>query len=93
MAFEKIEKIEVLDALLRGEVELEFSKLDGTSRNMIATLREDLLTPYESKSGKTRKKNEDVCVVFDTYLDEWRSFRWDSLIYWEYLESPPSTEE
>lgn len=78
-----IEKTDVLNALKSGEVELNFTKSDGTERCMFATLKDDLLVPYESKTGKTRKKNEEVCAVFDTEFGEWRSFRWESLISYE----------
>lgn len=69
----------IIGYLTNGEVQLEFTKTDGSDRFMIATLREDLLVPYESKSGKTRKKNDEVQAVYDLEEDGWRSFRWDSL--------------
>lgn len=69
----------IIGYLANGEVKLDFTKVDGTERSMIATLREDLVVPYENKSGRTRKKNDSVQAVYDLEEDGWRSFRWDSL--------------
>ena len=74
-----IDKQTLINYLTKGEVKIEFTKTDGSERSMIATLREDLLIPYVSKTGKTRKKNENVQAVFDLEEDGWRSFRWELL--------------
>jgi hypothetical protein len=45
---------------------------------MKCTLREDLGAKYSVTESKNSKKpNSDVCVVWDTNQQAWRSFRWD----------------
>lgn len=75
-------KFEHLDRLLHETiVELNFTKIDGTVRNMKCTLRADLLPPIdETKPIKERKKNETIQTVFDLDKKELRSFRKDSLL-------------
>ena len=69
-----------LNSILTDEiVQVTFEKSDGTDRIMKCTLKEELVTPYEKKTNRTRKQNEDVCVVFDTDKQEWRSFRYDTV--------------
>ncbi len=55
-----------------------FTKLNGEERNMICTLREDII-PYATKDPITQKKvrdlNEEVLAVWDTKAEGWRSFR------------------
>lgn len=55
-----------------------FTKLNGEERNMICTLREDII-PSATKDPITQKKvrdlNEEVLAVWDTKAEGWRSFR------------------
>ena len=57
-------------------VEVTFTKKDGTERVMNCTLIEDYL-PETTGSG--RAANSDALAVFDTDVEDWRSFRWDSV--------------
>ena len=57
-------------------IEVTFTKKDGTERVMNCTLHEDYL-PETTGSGKAA--NPDVLSVFDTEVEDWRSFRWDSV--------------
>ena len=57
-------------------VEVTFTKKDGTERVMNCTLHEDFLP---ETTGAGRAVNEDVLAVFDTDVEDWRSFRWDSI--------------
>ena len=57
-------------------VEVTFTKKDGTERVMNCTLIEDYL-PETTGSG--RAANSDALAVFDTDVEDWRSFRWDSI--------------
>jgi hypothetical protein len=70
-------------ALQRDEVNIMFEKADGTLRTMRATLKQDYISEklagVENKTDRTKKPNQDVQCVFDCDLNEWRSFRWDSL--------------
>ena len=54
----------------------------GLEREMICTLRKKHLPPVvdAAKTATPRKHNPDVCVVYDLEKEEWRSFRYDSVI-------------
>lgn len=69
----------VKEALREGIVKITFEKADGEKRTMLATTKEGIAVIVESKTGRSKKENLDVCVVFDTEKQEWRSFRWDRL--------------
>jgi len=57
-------------------VEVTFTKKDGTERVMNCTLQEDYLP---ETTGAGRSGNSDALAVFDTEIEDWRSFRWDSI--------------
>ena len=57
-------------------IEVTFTKKDGTERVMNCTLHEDYL-PETTGSGKAA--NPYLLSVFDTEVEDWRSFRWDSV--------------
>ncbi len=65
--------------LKEGTVEITFEKKDGSTREMKATLKEDVVTPYEKKSDKVKKETKEVLAVFDIEKNDWRSFRLDSI--------------
>jgi len=77
-------KAEVRSALHSGEIQIEFEKADGSIRKLRGTLDLDNLISeeYHPKNEVERKKSPDVQVVFDLDKNEWRSFRWDKLVYW-----------
>jgi len=56
-----------------------FTKSDGTEREMLCTLREDLIQSTEKKTERTKKENADVMSVWDLEKSGWRSFRLDSV--------------
>ena len=58
---------------------LTFQKKDGTMRVMKASLRESDFPVYEKKTETVRKQNDEVLSVVDLELNEWRSFRFDSI--------------
>jgi hypothetical protein len=58
---------------------LTFQKKDGTMRVMKASLRESDFPAYEKKTESVRKQNDEVLSVVDLELNEWRSFRFDSI--------------
>jgi hypothetical protein len=72
------------------EVEVEFTKSDGTVRTMRCTLNDEKLPPPVAVTGpvdgivvetKQRKKpGEESIRVFDLDKNEWRSFRFDRLL-------------
>jgi hypothetical protein len=57
-------------------VEVTFTKKDGTERVMNCTLLEDYLP---ETTGAGRSASSDAVAVFDTDVEDWRSFRWDSV--------------
>ena len=60
---------------------ITFTKKDGTERTMQPTLVESRI-PME-KQPKTKTEGSETSGsavrVFDTEVQEWRSFRWDSI--------------
>jgi hypothetical protein len=67
-----------------------FTKKDGTERAMQCTLVESKIPAdkqpkaQEAESQTVRNFSDDALRVFDTEKQEWRSFRWDSLIRVEF---------
>lgn len=63
---------------------VEFIKADGTVRRMRCTTDEELIPQKEDTKGqtqtKTRRRSEDVMVVWDLEKEGWRSFRFDSVL-------------
>lgn len=66
-------------ALKGGVINLTFKKKDGSIREMRATLKEDLVSSYERKTDRVKKTSNEVMAVFDVDLQEWRSFRINSI--------------
>ena len=57
-----------------------FTKKDGTERNMHCTLAESVIpTDKYPKDGTGSATVGSALRVFDTDIQEWRSFRWDSI--------------
>ena len=75
---------EIVNTLRLGVVNLSFTKVkDGAVREMKATLVSDMIP--EDKMPKTdananTEKNQLAVRVFDLDLNDWRSFRVDSLL-------------
>jgi len=64
--------------LKEREITVDFEKATGEFRSMKCTLRKDLGAKYTvTESTNPKKPNPDVCVVWDTNQQAWRSFRWD----------------
>lgn len=63
-------------------IRIFFNKIDGTIREMLATTNPSLIpaSTYEKKTDRVKELNPSIQVVFDTEKQEWRSFRWDSLV-------------
>lgn len=74
---------ELKAALASGIVHLSFKKKDGTIREMRATTMSDVVQQLIKPNAAHRAPNPDVCAVVDVEKNEFRSFRWDSLISWE----------
>lgn len=71
---------EFLNGLLRtDEVNLTFTKKDGTIREMKCTLIESMLPEYEKKTDRVKEPSNDIIAVFDLDKQAWRSVRYDSI--------------
>lgn len=75
----------VLSERLKTEVvTVKFKKLSGDERVMKCTLQEGVIPAPVKDDAMTQKKvravNPEVCSVWDTEANGWRSFRWDSVI-------------
>lgn len=55
-----------------------FTKKDGTDREMRCTLSESRI-PTDKQPKESTSTGGSAVRVFDTDLQEWRSFRWDSI--------------
>jgi len=71
-------------------VKVTFNKKDGTKRVLIATNRNDMIPENHKPIGNPRKKSDDVFSAYDLENEDWRSFRFDSVIE---IEIPTSTKE
>lgn len=58
-----------------------FTKKDGTEREMQCTLSESLIPTDKQPVAKEANSQTpgSAIRVFDTAIQEWRSFRWDSI--------------
>ena len=76
-----LDKQTIKDALYTGKTVIAFTKANGETREMLCTLRPDLIPEQPvSESTKTpRKENPDVQAVWDLEKEAWRSFRFDSV--------------
>jgi hypothetical protein len=72
-------KSSLIQQLQLGVVNITFSKADGTTRHMRATLYSQLMPVVESKIS-TKKKSENSLPVWDLDKLEWRSFRYDTIM-------------
>lgn len=85
MVSEVISKSNIDRLLHEGIINVIFRKKDGSERTMKCTLIESLIVPYARKNDSEghstqRLKNEDIAAVWDIDKNEWRSFRYDSVI-------------
>ena len=77
--------MDMLKNLLRENLcEVTFTKVNGDLRTMPCTLKEDMLPPIvvvesEDTEMPKRKVSETSLAVFVTDINEWRSFRLDSI--------------
>lgn len=78
-----IEQKQTIRQMLQdGVVEIEFVKRDGSLRTLVGTLNMDTIPTDKHPLGTGRPKPPEVQTVFDLEIEEWRSFRWDSLQSW-----------
>ena len=73
-------KNDIVPLLCSGLCEITFTKKDGTERTIVGTLMNDLIPVDKQPKGTDRVHSVDVQPVYEVELDEWRSFRWDSVV-------------
>lgn len=67
--------------LKQHDVEITFTKKDGSTRVMKCTLDETKIPATEKKTERVKTVNEDVLPVYDLDAKGWRSFRLDSITH------------
>ena len=73
---------QMVENLHRGICNVVFEKKDGSVRNMNCTLHPDRLPARQTLNeveSATAPQNQSNIRVFDTDLQEWRSFRVESV--------------
>ena len=68
----------LIEALTKHECTVTFTKVNGETRVMPGTLREDVIPTVEHKG--TKKPNDSVVSVWCLDKREWRSFRVDNVV-------------
>ena len=71
-------RVEMLDALRGGICLVEFEKKDGTIREMKCTLNQNII-PMAKMPKEGVAYSESTIRVYEPVIDEWRSFRVDSV--------------
>lgn len=69
----------LISLLKEREVKVTFIKKDGSERNMLCTLMEGTIIPYEKKSDTVKVRSNESLSVWDVEQQGWRSFRFDSI--------------
>ena len=74
----------LIEALTKHECTVTFTKVNGETRVMPCTLKEDVIpkppADVASKSTVKRHENQNVVSVWCTDKREWRSFRVDNVL-------------
>jgi hypothetical protein len=68
----------LLEALTNNICTVTFTKINGETRVMPCTLKDDIIPKLEHKG--TKKPNEAIVSVWCTDKKEWRSFRVDNVV-------------
>ena len=71
-------KSDVMEKLKSDVINIIFTKVDGSTRSMKATLNESIV-PGEASTRATDSSANTAQAVWDTEASGWRSFKWDSI--------------
>ena len=71
----------IREAARAGVINVQFTKKDGSLREMRCSLQEQYLPPLIGEAET--KDNPDVLAVWDIEVEGWRSFRIDSVLIME----------
>lgn len=70
----------LVDILRQRSAVISFTKKNGERRTMFCTLKQEFLPALDPKKANgTRRKSETALPIFDMEIQQWRSFRLDSL--------------
>ena len=69
---------EIIEKLKSDVINIIFTKVDGTTRSMKATLSQNIV-PGEATARATSRSADSAQAVWDTEASGWRSFKWDSI--------------
>jgi hypothetical protein len=69
----------LLEMLTNDTVNVEFTKKDGSTRNMKCTLNINSIPLDKQPKEAGIKQSDEAQRVFDVEKNDWRSFRWDSI--------------
>lgn len=75
-----ITKQSLKEILKNNIVDVCFTKVDGSKRQMKCTLKEDILPVYQATINSKKEENEGVLPVWDIEKNSFRSFRLDCLL-------------
>ena len=76
-------KEQIREAARAGVISVQFTKKDGSLRDMRCSLQEKYLPKLMDDTEATMKDNPDVLAVWDLDVKGWRSFRIDSVLIME----------
>ncbi len=83
----------LIEFLREGVVTVDFTKVDGAPRTMNCTTSEEIIPVENIVKESSKKKNDEVAVVWDLDKSAWRSFRLDSVNSFKYNEYAWSKKE
>lgn len=72
-------KNEINDLARSNIISVTFTKKNGETRTMKCSLKDEYIGGEVKESTSVRKPNDDVLPVWDLDINEWRSFRIDSV--------------
>lgn len=74
-------KEEIVNTLKNNICTVSFTKVNGETRDMLCTLKEDIVPKYERKTPvkETADKEKTTLSVWCMDKNAWRSFRIDSV--------------
>ena len=77
----QLTKEDLTEMLKNAIYDIEFTKVDGSTRKMKCTLKESYTQASpEKKTERIKKANDDVISVWDVEFNGWRSFKISNLL-------------
>jgi hypothetical protein len=76
----KQQKDWIVSVLKENKAVVSLFKVDGTKRNLLCTLRKDLVPVYVASSKERKPQSDEVTSVWDIDSESWKSFKTESVI-------------